>query len=260
MKSPVVPLYKKLRLENKWWNYEQMERSIEISARLPSKASDYDRAVAKRLVPFSRFLLSLACYYAGELELAREHAKKCLEESVEFFFGNWRNTYKSEDGKVDPAWWKRHTDWMGNYECVLLWGSVLGEWKYLENIGAFPEGDSDIALDCTRQDRDLYVAVGRFLAASSNEELEMWLGLAETGPSEYCTLVAQVIRAARSRDRWRLQETLIKFLEYYKLEEFPQERFTAKISIWGTLFVRWAENECLNVNVPAEFTDYIVKL
>lgn len=260
MKPHPEPLYKRLHLENKWWNYEQMEPSIELATRLPPTADDYDRGLSKGRLPFNRFLVSLACYYAGELELTRSHAEKCIEESAEFFFGPWRTQYKTEDNIVDPSWWKRNLQWMRVFECALLWGSVLWKWEFLRNIGTFPERDSIIALDYTEQDRDLFMAIGRLLYGASEQELEECLELAEAGPRENCKLLVDVMRSILLRDVGRLQAKLIRFLEYYKAETFPKEEFTAKISIHGTLFVHWAEKQRLGIKVPLEFEDYIVRL
>ena len=61
---------------------------------------------------------------------------------------------------------------------------------------------------------------------------------------------------------WRhtFQKALVKWLEYYRKEEFPKEKVTKKITIEGTFFVHWGEKEGLPVTVPPEFADHIVRL
>lgn len=260
MKTPSVPLYERLHLDKKWWSYGEMEASITLATRLPPKASDYDRAWAKFKLPFNRFLLSLACYYAGEIELARDHGGKCVDESAEFFFGAWRSTCKTPENRLDHGWWKREFMWIPIFDCALLWGSVLGKWEMLGKIGAFPESDSYISEDYIRHDRDLYVAIGRLLCGDPKHDLEDFLRLAEGGPRAYCRLLASVIRAALAREVGQLQARLTKFLQHYQSEEFPKDDFRAKISIHGTLFVHWAEKEQLGVIVPPQYEDHIVRL
>ena len=63
-----------------------------------------------------------------------------------------------------------------------------------------------------------------------------------------------------ARDVNQCQESLAEFLRHYQSEEFPQERFTAKISIHGTLLVHWAEKEGLAIKVPPEYVDHIVRM
>lgn len=252
------PLYKRLHLENKWWNYEQMEPSIELAQRTSPTPDDFERAWAKR--PFSRFLFSLACYYAGETQLARDHGGKCLDECGEFFFGTWRNTYKTEAGKVDPSWWKNNVEWISAFECALFWGSVLGKWEFLREVGMFPEPGGSLPIDYTDQDCDLYVSIGRFLSGTTTMELEHYLSIAERGPSIYCKNFVNVIRAALTRNAQQLSKKLIIFLEHYKAEEFPKESFLTKVSILGTFIVHWAAKEGVVVSVPPEFADHIVSL
>jgi hypothetical protein len=260
MKAGTEPLYKRLHLDPKWWSYKEMEASIPLATRLPPKPSDFNRAWAKANLPFTRFLLSLACYYAGEIELARNHGKKCIEECDEFFFGDWRNTYKTGENQIDPGWWKRETEWMWIFECALVWGSVLGEWQFLAKVGAFPESDSYIFEDYIPQDRNMYVAIGRLLCDDSKNDLEDFLRLAEVGPRVYCRLLVPLIRAVLARDTNLFQERLTKYLRHYVSEKFPEEKFTSKISIHGTVFVHWAEKEGLAIKVPPEYADHIVRM
>src|ERR1700722_15585429 len=69
------------------------------------------------------------------------HCRICAQEVIpaaeEFFFGSWRSQLPPpEKGEiVDGNYWKKRSKWMETFEAVLLWGSVLNEWKALERVG-----------------------------------------------------------------------------------------------------------------------------
>jgi len=151
-------------------------------------------------------------------------------------------------------------NWIAIFDVVLLWGSVLGRWDLLAKVGEFPGPDSYITDEQTRQDRDLYIAIGRFLDGDPRGELRGLLASVEAGRRKFCRLLAKVIGAAHERNIYQMQQALNDFFAYYKSVEFPKEVITKKISIHATFFVHWVENEKLPIIVPKKYADHIVRL
>ncbi len=255
-----MKLLDRLQIPQPLSDFRGMEAGLELAHRLPPKWTDYDRAWSKFKIPHRRFLISLACYYSDEGMLAASHARECITESDEFFFGSWRSEFTTPGKIVDAEYWKRDFDWMEIFEAALLWGSVLGEWEFLKKVGTFPEPDCCFSGDYKAQDRDLYVALGAFLREAPPAELDALLEQAAAGPKKSCKLLVSAIRTCLARDTALLQKTLVEFLKLYKKNEFPKEYVTKKISIEGTFFVHWAEKEGLAITVPPEFADHIVRL
>jgi hypothetical protein len=258
--DPEPALASRLGLLPEWYNWEAWECRTKEAGRLPPKADDYDRAWGKFSQADSEHLAALACYYANENERARLHGRRCLEASREFLFGDWRTHFQAQDTGVDAAWWKRRFVWMQVFEGALLWASVLGKWDYLTALGSFPEADSCISDGYTAEDRDWYVALGAFLRKSPPPELETLLIKAEGGKLKRSKLLGAVTRACLARDGSDLQTTLVEFLRHYRRREFPRQNITKKITLEGTLFTHWAEKEKLEVTVPSDYADHIVRL
>lgn len=255
-----MKLYERLKLRSQFWDFRLGFRSVEIAKNVSPSASDYDRAWKKFDLPRCRGLLCLACYYSDEHSLVQEHGSQCIPEMEEFFFGDWRNTFQTPEKTVDAGWWKRSFIWMQIFEAAVLWGSVLGRWDFLKRVGQFPEPDSCISDGYRAVDRDLYVAWAAFLRGASAAEIEPLLEQVQSGRSRPAKLVLAMLRGALSRDGGALQKALVEWLKYYRKEEFPKEKVTKKITIEGTFFVHWAEKEGVEISVPPEFADHIVRL
>jgi hypothetical protein len=254
-------LSERLQIPPKFSDFRKMETGLELALRPPHPScTDAERANKKFQIPFTRFFVSLACLYSDERSLAASHADKFIAESDEYLFGHWRSEFTTPDKIIDAMWWKRCLNWIDIFRGVLLWGSVLGEWKFLEKAGTFPIDDCHIDSGYGPQGRDLYVAFGAFLCESPGPGQEVLLERALGGPKKFYKLLGLMIRASVARDVILLQKSLTEFLQYYKKNEFQKESITAKISIEGTFFVHWAEKEKLPLTVPPEFEDHIVRL
>jgi len=59
-------------------------------------------------------LIGLVAYFAEQPASARQYGKQCLDETKEFLFGAWRETYITEEGRPNPKYWKTRFDWMAN--------------------------------------------------------------------------------------------------------------------------------------------------
>ncbi len=255
-----MKLHEKLNLRPKIWDYQQKLKGLDVYRTPRANATGFDLAWDCFHLADCRHLLSLACYYSDEHGLVKEHVDQCIPELAEFFFGDWRNTFQTPEKTIDPSWWKRNFIWMQLFEAAVLWGSVLGRWDFLKRVGYFPEPGSCISDGYRAVDRDLYVAWAALMRGASAEEIEPLLEQVQSGRSRPAKLVLAMIRAGLSKDGGAFQKALVKWLEYYRKEEFPKEKVTKKITIEGTFFVHWGEKEGLPVTVPPEFADHIVRL
>ena len=149
---------------------------------------------------------------------------------------------------------------MDIYEAYLLWGSALGDWKFLRKVGTFPEADSCISMGWKAQDRDLDVAIGAFLRGAPPQELNRLLDQAAAGSKKTCKCMIEVIRACVAKNAPAIEATLATYLKTYRKADFPQSVMTKKISIFGTLVVHWADANTLQIQVPSEYADHIVRL
>ncbi|MEY2427744.1 MAG: hypothetical protein QOJ40_629 [Verrucomicrobiota bacterium] len=259
MSNTTSKLKDRLELKEKsWYDLSDWSGTLDSARKLGPNASDWERAWSKLRVANRNCQIALVAYFAEQPEVARQHGKQCLDETMEFLFGNWRETYITDEGHPDPKWWKTRFDWMEVFEGALLWGSVLGEWAVLQKAGAFPEPDSCTSDGYRPQERDLYVALGGFLHGAPRDELDALLQRASSGPSKSYKLIVESLRACVARDEPALQKSLNEFLKHYKKTDFPKNDFTQKVSFKGTFFFHRAQKEGLAITIRPEYSDHIV--
>ena len=261
MTSETRPLRDRLGLLPDWCNPQRWLQSLEINkGPFFEGATDFNRACGKGHVSDKKFLLALTCHYAEQPEAARVRGQEFLAESVEFFFGDWRQTYVAPTGQVDPKWWQEQLEWMSPFEAGLLWGSVLGQWDYLQRLGAFPSPEGRVTTDRSAQERDLLVAIAAVIRQAPAEEVTARLDQAAAGRNKACKLAVDILRGGLARDLQHLQIAVTAYLKHYRANEFPQEMMASKVSILGTFFVHWAEKQGLAVVVLPKYLDHIVRL
>ena len=259
MESIDMKIYEKLGLTSVEVDHKSSLRSLELEL-LDRTESDFDAAWRRHNRPAQHSIVALHYYLQEEYTPARKHAKEVLMTTKEFLLGSWRQTFVTPEKIRDEAWWKRKFGWIEVFEACLLWGSALGEWEFLRKIGSFPEADSCISQGWKAQDRDLDVALGAFLRGAPPGELNPLLEQAASGSKKTCKCLVEVVRACVAKDAPAIGATLATYLKTYRKADFPQVDLTKKISIFGTLFVHWAEANTLRIQVPSEYDDHIVRL
>jgi len=275
-------LRERLDLLSEWCDPSGYLRSAQDCAQWAS-VDDEQRAWHKSGLAHSRHLAALAAYFAGNPELARRSGQQCLNDSMDYLFGNWRASFKIPENHrrellelesrrakrtggplpldarqaSSEELLRRYWDWTKVFKGIMLWGSVLGDWEALNRAGAYPQADSHIDSEHA-QDMDTYVALGGFLRNAPSAELEPLFLRAASSKSRFSGLILAMMRACLARDAGELQRAFVAFLRHYKRSEFPKKQITRKITIEGTFFFHWASHNGLNIEVPPEFVDHIV--
>ena len=207
-----------------------------------------------------RGLLALDYYLLNDGQNAALHGRKCLCEADEFLFGRWRSDFKTPGGAVDPRWWKERFTWMEVYEHCLLWGAALADWSFLKRVSQFPEEAACLSMGTKPQDRDALVAIAAILRGDSHDECASHINRLLAGPKKGGKLLAAALKALLDMDSDAFEPSVAAYLQQYKKAEFPKDKLTKKVSIEGTLIVNWARYRGLDMEMPAEFEDHIVKL
>src|SRR5690349_18140451 len=82
--------------EKRWFDLGCWSNSLEVARTRAPTADSFDRAWSKYSVAHTSSLMALVGYFAEQPRLARDYAKQSLEATMEFLFGDWRNTYITE--------------------------------------------------------------------------------------------------------------------------------------------------------------------
>jgi hypothetical protein len=253
-------LRERLGLAQEWWDYRNWEPGVESAKLLPPNPSDFDRAWPKFSVPHRRCVLALSCYFSDEHGLAAIHGLGGLDEAIDFFFGDWRITFRvANNGLPDPLWWRQNFIWMDLFEDVLLWGSVLGRWDILRRLGEYPGPDCRVDDGYRPENLHFFMALGALLREKVECRVKALTG-GTAGRSKSCKLASAVLEACLRRDAKSINRTLSVLLERYKRSEFPKHDITKKVCAVGTFFFHWAAKEGVAVTRPESYADHIVRI
>ena len=204
-------------------------------------------------------LVALKYYILAEQHEARRHGKLCLERAEDFFHGSWRDEFIDPDGKHGTRWLQEKFDWMEVFRECLLWGSALGEWRFLKHCSGYPEKNACLSEGYTAQDRDALVAISVIVSGDQAEKSSQCINRAADGPRKGCRLLTEVLISLVNGKINSFEEGFISYLKHYKKTDFPKEQITKKVSVEGTFLAHWARHHGMKVEVPSQFEDHIVK-
>ena len=204
--------------------------------------------------------VAAVCFFLDDnAERAAAIEREALLKADAYFFGEWRQTFRSEKTLDDAAYWKRCGAWMRLFENCLFLGAVLGEWEALRRLSSYY--DRDCGLDPTFKEGDralllataVYVGTGRM-----NTEAHEHSRAAISGGSKRVALLAELLVAIAAGDRLRVQTSFLSYLKYYKRSEFPGKQLTKKLCLMGGFFFELARHAGLKVDIPSKFNDYMI--
>jgi hypothetical protein len=253
-----MKLFERLGIKN--FDGETTHLKMLNRAESESPKTDFEAAWNKLNRSELHGLVALDYYLLDDPRNTAKYARACLKQADEFLFGNWRNEFKTPDGRIEPRWWKERFTWMEVFGHCLLWGSALADWDFLKRVSAFPEENACLSMGTKPQDRDSFVAIATMLKGCPSEKCVHNINRLSAGPKKGGKLLSVALLALLNADAAAFGESLTAYLQQYKKGEFPKEELTSRISIEGTLLMRWGRHLGIKVEVPNQFQDHIVEL
>jgi hypothetical protein len=221
-------------------------------------AKDNDPMSAMEFLPSDYFLAALSFYYLGDHKNCRNYAHGCVRATWDNFFGEWRQTTKTDDGKIDAPWWKKAMDWIEPLRYATMWGAAVGDWKGIEKLATYPDDECAQGKEGAEA-KNFYLAVACHIRGDSSQRIGAYLQQATEGHAKRIRLLAQLFQAIRTDDSLA-NNALNEYLKYYKRRTYPNKLFDTYISIDGSLFYHLAKHNGIELAVDPQFVNYIVCL
>jgi hypothetical protein len=203
------------------------------------------------------------CYYllGNGVEAAR-FGRETVSAVLEYFYGSWKQRVTTDLKTVDPAWWRMHTAWIGNFRDGLCWASAMRDWDSALRIAEYPATENNAAnFGYTRQDKCAYLALAAYIRGQSREESsEENLSLAESGKKQKPKFLAEIVRALNAKDSPRFQQSLEAYLNYFKQREHKKKELDNLLSIDGTIFFHIGKREGLDFQMATEMQEQVISL
>lgn len=136
--------------------------------------------------------VAVAFHLVDDHRAAFAFAQRVTPAARNYLLGDWRVQTKTDLKTIDPGWWHDKESWINVFRVALCWGSVLGDWKTLRELAAYPDEHRSMEKfnpDSKPALRRLLLNVARHLRGNTlqggrsvNEELgAKWRGIGVLG-------------------------------------------------------------------------------
>lgn len=234
-----------------------LERRLEdlATTKEPPKFDNVAVYQKSRLVD-ANTLVAIAYYLVEDTKSAAKYAAEVVPATLEHFFGEWRRTFKVDNGPPDPAYRRRYERWMDKFSFALGWGASLGDWKGLRKVADYPDDDCPDEGELSR--KSLYRAFASYLLKRPEAETLKHLTAAERKKAS--ALAAEAFRRIIARDGKGIEDAIIELLKHHRKTKLPGDQLTEKQSFDATFLVHLAEREGLKFDVPDPNNDFVIRL
>ena len=201
---------------------------------------------------------ALAAYCSDDKEAAKELAKKCVAYSSEFFFGSWRNEVLTDNGNLDPEWWRKNLRWVDQFRFAMCWAASLNMYSEAERLALYPREDS-----CARTELDEICAAFFSLACILRGEpadafaVQLSKGLGST--NEKARHLADGLNALAHKDDLAFQTAMDKYIAFYRTSEFDSNTITKIVSLDATILLHAGLNAGLRYELSDATRDYVIR-
>jgi hypothetical protein len=241
-----------INLANRLRALEEAEKTTDYAREHCLDASLHDKASMPAIIAICYALLN-------RKDEARRFGRLCVERSIEYFFGDWRLTYKPERILKNPNYWDQNMMWMWLFEHALFCAVLYAEETSLSRLIQFPNRNRHIDPGQCVEDRDVLVAFADFLKQKqfTNEGLTIAESLI-AARSVRSRHIARILLAMHLRRAVEVEQCLNEYLEYYRRRELPDKDITKKISTMGTVLARLASQLNMPVSIGGRYAPYLM--
>jgi len=241
-----------------------------VSLRLEAvkkKQSEISSGQARRLHYYfftgDAYCYAIECYLEKDgTKESRDAAKLVVEATLLYFYGKWRETLLTDDGKIGQAEWKTHCLWYDEVMQALPFAAALSDWESVKRIAAYPAEDAE-----HNPVREASKATGEgawgwglimFLRNESRAKVEDFLRRAESDKAKRPKLLCPILRALMDNDSHQFEKTLLAYLSYYRKTEFKLI-LTKVVALDGMTLYHLGRRQGFNITLPENVADHVIR-
>ena len=229
-------------------------------------ADEQNRIFSGKAVQFTYYCYASKAYdYAVECFLVagsktkKKDAETVVHAALEYFYGNWRKTLTTPDGKTGQAEWNSFCLWYEEVIRSLPWASALGDWESVRKIAEYPPENMLPEASKAKGETAWVWALVTFLRGHSKNQIEPFLKKAETDNAKRPKLLCPVLRALLDKDEVLFGKALLTYLAYYRKNEFKMDSEKV-LALTGTTLYHLGRKQGFEVNLPENVADHIIRL
>ncbi len=197
-------------------------------------------------------------YLAGDWSTCGQWCRKAAAAGIDYLLGDWRNQVKTDDGKIDPAWWFEKPDgmdWVLYLDETLAWSAIGGHWDLVDKLLTFPR--PEIAPDSDgKVARAYYLGLARWWQDDADVSWIAELKKLRGAGSKHYHLLADIVAAIHSGDSKALAKSFVQHVKHFLKARDSDQRFPLGASfLWNV-----ARRRDLACEVPDDTGKYLFTL
>jgi hypothetical protein len=202
---------------------------------------------------------AIECYVEGDAKKSKDAADRVLFAALEYFYGNWRRTLPTPDGKVGHEAWKPFCLWYEEVMQSLPWACALSNWEAVRRIAEYPPEDKLPEAAKAKGETAWGWALISFLRGEPRKRVEGFIAKAEADKAKRPKMLCPVLRALIENDAAGFEKTLLAYLAYYRKSEFKLD-LDKLLALDGTTLYHLGRKQGFKVQLPENVVDHVIHL
>jgi hypothetical protein len=206
----------------------------------------------------SAVFAAIEVYLEGNSKASRMASQTAVDAVLEYFYGRWRKTLRTEDGKSGHDAWKPHCLWYEPAMQALPFAAALSDWKAVARIAAYPLEDKLPEAAKAKGETAWGWALITFLRGKSRKEVEHFIAKAEADKAKRPKLLCACLRALLDKDARRFERALLEYLAHYRKSEFKRV-IDKVVTLDGTTLYHLGQKQGFKVTLPENVADHVIR-
>ena len=191
-------------------------------------------------------------------EASKNAAKLVVDTALLYFYGDWRNQLKTDEGKTGhEAWWS-FCLWYEELMESLPFAAALSEWEAVGRIADYPLDNKLPEPAKAKGETAWGWALITFLRDDSSGKVESFLKKAEGDKAKRPKLLAPVLRALMKNNAAEFEKTLLAYLAYFRKSEFKRDPLKI-FALDGTTLYHLGRKQGFRISLPENVADHVIR-
>ena len=201
---------------------------------------------------------AIEVYLGGNTETSKRIAKMVVDAVLLYFYGDWRNHLKTQNGESGHEAWLLRCLWYDEVHRSFSFAAALSDWDAMKRISQYPPEEKLSAVDKARGETAWSWAIINFIRGESKARVEKFLKMAEDDKSKRPKLLCPILRALMNNDATAFEKTLLAYLCYYRKSEFKHE-LLKMVALTGTTLYHLGRKRGFKVTLPENVADHVIR-
>jgi hypothetical protein len=227
------------------------------------KEKDVDLAVVREELISIASNCARGYFSLEDTKKCRSMAESVVEYADDYFFGDWRDLEPDQFPPVKPPfrkYWLYNLSWNYEFQPAYVWGSALGDWKFLKKLGGFFPDDLRLNVDQTPSNHAWMLIVAGVIRGRDWKEMKAFRETIENSKArgKREQLLLAILDAILHGTDQQLESAASEYFKYFRKSDVKQIGSFTPLMSDGSFLIHFAKKQKRKIAVPEEIADYFI--